>query len=118
MGGMGDMGDDVQMQEHRDVSVENVEETDDDVLLDLRSFVIKMTARFHGYPSVTGTLLTNIFEEMEKLLLYYDNFVKGKIFEKLKIGEIIDNVLLQDINQITELDNPFDGLKTAGAVTD
>ena len=112
MCGMGDMGDDVQMQEHRDVGVENVEETDDDVLLDLRSFVIKMTARFHSYPSVTGTLLTNIFEEIEKLLLYYNNFVKGKIFEKLKIGEIIDDVLLQDINQITELDNPFDGLKT------
>lgn len=71
-----------------------------------------MVARFQCKPSMTTSLLTEVLDECEQLLVNTFNFLKQKVKQFFENQQLEDNNEAQNISNAFEFDSPFDGSKT------
>ncbi|CAG5093261.1 Protein of unknown function, partial [Cotesia congregata] len=84
-----------------------------DMDFDLKKYVIRMIARFQCKPSMTSSLLTEVVDECEQLLVNTCNFLKHKVERFFDVQELLDDNEAQNVLKAFEFDGPFDGLKTS-----
>lgn len=78
----------------------------------LKNYVVKMLQKFHSKSSVTGAMITEIFQECEQFGFFLLDFFKRKVNSEIQVGTVVDQNLIDQINEIFEFDSPFEGLKS------
>lgn len=80
--------------------------------LDLKKNAIGMIGKFHGHGSMTGSLIKNVVENCESLMVNLRDSLEKKVLRKLSQSANIEKSIINEVKQIFEIDSPFDGLKT------
>ena len=91
---------------------EECQENDRNIDLDLKTFIINMIARLHSHSSMTGSIVNSIVKELEEILSYLQSFLQIQINEKIKLGNIINEELIENISNILNFNTSFYDLST------
>ncbi|KAJ8666195.1 hypothetical protein QAD02_007857 [Eretmocerus hayati] len=97
-----------QANQHQNVDTET---EDANSPFDLRSEIIKIICRLHACKSMTGAMIKVVLEEFEDLFHQYCSVTKEKVINRLFIGQVVTQNLVEDVNFIFDMGRPFEGLK-------
>jgi len=81
-------------------------------IYNLRSQAVRMVARFHTKPSVTGALVSEVVDECDELLMTHYHFLQREVYKYLEQkGELNDPKAKQLLGNF-EYSSPFHGIRT------
>lgn len=92
-------------------NLDEIRENNDDFQFDLKSSVINLISKFHSDSSVTDSTVTLALKKIENTLFKLTESLKKKVHLLLEQNEINQQVI-DEVDDIFKIDNPFNELKT------
>lgn len=78
----------------------------------LEDFAVGMVASYQSHTSMIDSMLTNFVEDSEDFFNDCCSFFKRQLNALVQMGQIVDENLINNINTIFEIKNPFQSIKT------
>lgn len=100
------------VNENEDPVDDDYNEDGNDIAFELRTFVMRMIAKFQCKGSMTGSTVTQIVDECEELFLNMRNLLRQKVTNIFRDRDMLNDNSVKEVLQVFDFDNPFCELRT------
>ncbi|XP_036138783.1 uncharacterized protein LOC118644388 isoform X2 [Monomorium pharaonis] len=103
-------GDNAAMEEV--THMENYEDVYENLNFDLYTLIIRVIARLQSKGSITGSILSDVLDEFEEVILNLAKFFKNKVLKYFQARNATEDLEVVELLSNFDFENPFDDLHT------